>query len=109
MNATCPECEAQIALADGTVEGEIITCPDCAAELEVMSVDPPELALAPEVGEDLRAARSESIHGCVHGASLVRPCAAVHRRRAARSRARANELSARSGWAARRTRAGTRR
>lgn len=52
MNATCPECEAQITLAEGTVEGEIITCPDCAAELEVVSVSPPELALAPEVGED---------------------------------------------------------
>ena len=52
MNASCPECEAQIALAEGTVEGEIIVCPDCAAELEVVSVNPPELALAPEVGED---------------------------------------------------------
>jgi alpha-aminoadipate/glutamate carrier protein LysW len=52
MNATCPECEATITLPGGTVEGEIITCPDCAAELEVVSVSPPELALAPEVGED---------------------------------------------------------
>lgn len=52
MNATCPECEATINLAEGTVEGEIVTCPDCAAELEVVSTNPPELALAPEVGED---------------------------------------------------------
>ncbi len=52
MNATCPECEAEIAFPAGTVEGEIITCPDCAAELEVVSVEPAELALAPEVGED---------------------------------------------------------
>jgi alpha-aminoadipate carrier protein LysW len=52
MTASCPECDASITLAEGTVEGEIITCPDCAAELEVVSVNPPELALAPEVGED---------------------------------------------------------
>jgi alpha-aminoadipate/glutamate carrier protein LysW len=52
MNATCPECDAPITLAADVVEGEIIVCPDCAAELEVISVDPAELALAPEVGED---------------------------------------------------------
>ncbi|MFQ3633168.1 lysine biosynthesis protein LysW [Roseiflexus sp.] len=52
MRAICPECEAEITLPEGTVEGEILTCPDCAAELEVISIDPPELALAPEVEED---------------------------------------------------------
>ena len=52
MTANCPECDAQINLAEGTVEGEIVVCPDCAAELEVVSVSPLELALAPEVGED---------------------------------------------------------
>lgn len=52
MNATCPECEATITLGDDVIEGEIITCPDCAVELEVVSVSPPTLGLAPEVGED---------------------------------------------------------
>ncbi len=52
MNASCPECAAEIALPAGTVESEIIACPDCGAELEVVSVSPPELALAPEVEED---------------------------------------------------------
>jgi alpha-aminoadipate carrier protein LysW len=52
MNANCPECEANISLSADTVEGEIIVCPDCAAELEVVGVNPPALALAPEVGED---------------------------------------------------------
>lgn len=51
-NASCPECDATIELPEGTVEGEIMTCPDCGSELEVVSVEPPELALAPEVGED---------------------------------------------------------
>ena len=52
MRATCPECEAEITLPVGSVEGEILTCPDCAAVLEVVSIDPPELALAPEVEDD---------------------------------------------------------
>jgi alpha-aminoadipate/glutamate carrier protein LysW len=52
MNATCPECNADVALAADTLESEIVVCPDCGAELEVISVDPPELALAPEVEED---------------------------------------------------------
>jgi alpha-aminoadipate/glutamate carrier protein LysW len=52
MTANCPECDATITLAADVVEGEIIVCPDCAAELELTSVDPVELALAPEVGED---------------------------------------------------------
>lgn len=52
MNATCPECEATLSLAADTLEGEIVVCADCGAELEVISIDPPTLALAPEVEED---------------------------------------------------------
>ena len=48
----CPECSAELDLAAGTEVGEILVCPDCGTELEVMSVDPFELDLAPEVEED---------------------------------------------------------
>jgi len=51
-DATCPECAAEISLARGTLAGEIIQCPDCGAELEVVSLDPPTLDLAPEEEED---------------------------------------------------------
>ena len=50
--AVCPECDADISFVAGTVVGEIVVCPDCAAELEVVSIYPPRLDLAPEVGED---------------------------------------------------------
>jgi alpha-aminoadipate carrier protein LysW len=50
--ASCPECDAEIALGKGILEGEIIQCPDCGAELEVISLDPPTLDLAPEEEED---------------------------------------------------------
>ena len=48
----CPECAADIILPDDTLTGEIIQCPDCGVELEVMSLDPPTLELAPEEEED---------------------------------------------------------
>ena len=40
-------------LAAGDVEvGEIIVCPECGVELEVLSVDPVTVGPAPEEGED---------------------------------------------------------
>ncbi|MBN2005742.1 MAG: lysine biosynthesis protein LysW [Anaerolineae bacterium] len=52
MYAECPECAAGIELAPGTIVGEIISCPDCGMELEVVSLDPPTVDLAPEEEED---------------------------------------------------------
>ncbi|MDP9309349.1 MAG: lysine biosynthesis protein LysW [Chloroflexota bacterium] len=48
----CPECDATLNLEPTLIEGELVPCPDCGAELEVVSVDPLELALAPEIEED---------------------------------------------------------
>jgi len=48
----CPECEAQIELAADTEVGEIIVCPDCGVDLEVMSLEPATIQLAPMEQED---------------------------------------------------------
>jgi alpha-aminoadipate carrier protein LysW len=47
----CPECDAEI---DEEFEdvGEIITCPECGVDLEVISLDPVEFDLAPAEDED---------------------------------------------------------
>jgi alpha-aminoadipate carrier protein LysW len=47
----CPECEAII---DDEFEeiGEVISCPECGVELEVISIDPAEFDLAPVDDED---------------------------------------------------------
>ena len=47
----CPECEAVI---DEEFEdvGEVISCPECGVELEVISIDPLEFDLAPIDDED---------------------------------------------------------
>ena len=50
--ASCPECAAEITLADDTLQGEIVQCPDCGVELEVISLDPLTLELAPVEEED---------------------------------------------------------
>jgi alpha-aminoadipate carrier protein LysW len=39
-------------LPQGTIVGEILPCASCATELEVISLDPPSVARAPEVEED---------------------------------------------------------
>ncbi len=49
--AECPECAAPIELGD-VRKGEIVDCPDCGVELEVVSVEPLVLDLAPEEEED---------------------------------------------------------
>jgi len=51
LTANCPECDAAINL-QGLLANEITYCPDCNAELEVLSLEQPALALAPQVEED---------------------------------------------------------
>ncbi|HEY8286391.1 MAG TPA: lysine biosynthesis protein LysW [Chloroflexota bacterium] len=51
MTIECPECAATITL-NGPVKGEILRCSDCGADLEVTSLDPLALALAPMEEED---------------------------------------------------------
>ena len=53
MNAvTCPECGAEIALEAAVESGEIIVCSDCGVDLEVTSLDPATVELAPMEQED---------------------------------------------------------
>jgi len=51
-NASCPVCDGDVALADGTVAAEIVVCPECASELEVVALEPAALAPAPAAEED---------------------------------------------------------
>lgn len=47
----CPECAGEWTVS-GITKGEIIPCPECGAELEVVELQPFTLALAPEEDED---------------------------------------------------------
>ncbi len=52
MFCECPECGAEMELDENIMVGEIVVCADCGVECEVVSLDPVELALAPEEDED---------------------------------------------------------
>ena len=50
--ATCPECGADITLPADVMQHELLPCPDCGTELELVSLNPVVLERAPEVEED---------------------------------------------------------
>ncbi len=52
ITAECPECAAEIRFDRSPLAGQIATCGECSAELEVTSREPIRLELAPEVEED---------------------------------------------------------
>lgn len=48
----CVECGSGVDLPEDVVQNEIVECGACGVELEVVSVGPPEVELAPEEEED---------------------------------------------------------
>jgi alpha-aminoadipate carrier protein LysW len=51
--AQCPECEAAIDIEEDEVEeGQIVDCPECGVELEVVSIDPLELNTVEDEDEE---------------------------------------------------------
>jgi alpha-aminoadipate/glutamate carrier protein LysW len=48
----CPECEAEISIDSNVMQGEILVCPDCGVDLEVLSIEPITIAVAPMEEED---------------------------------------------------------
>ncbi len=48
----CPECDAEVEIPSDAMENELLACAECGSELEIMSLSPLELELAPEVEED---------------------------------------------------------
>jgi alpha-aminoadipate carrier protein LysW len=51
LEALCPECEGSVSLRD-PMQGEIVPCASCGADLEVIGLNPFTLDLAPEEAED---------------------------------------------------------
>ena len=52
--AFCPECEAALDVEDDLDEGQRLECPECGAELEVVSTNPVEIRVisAPDENEE---------------------------------------------------------
>ena len=53
MAKLCPECDTPLVIdVDEVEEGETVTCDECGAELEIVSVDPLEIAPVDAEGYD---------------------------------------------------------
>jgi alpha-aminoadipate carrier protein LysW len=48
----CLECGATVQAEADLIIGEILECPDCSVELEVVQISPLSVELAPEIEED---------------------------------------------------------
>lgn len=46
--AACPECEEKVYVDADSEQGDIVTCDECGADLEVVGLDPIELDLYEE-------------------------------------------------------------
>ena len=52
MGIECIECAGNVPTAEDVMQGEILVCPDCGAELEVLELSPLTVDLAPMEMED---------------------------------------------------------
>lgn len=52
VTGTCVECEGEIVFSERPMVAEIVECDKCSVDLEVLSVDPVSLILAPKIEED---------------------------------------------------------
>ncbi|KAB1904390.1 lysine biosynthesis protein LysW [Micromonospora tulbaghiae] len=50
--SACPECATTVPTGAGLRPSELVECPACRSELEVLSISPVTFALAPEPEED---------------------------------------------------------
>ena len=50
--AICPECDEEVYVDADSEQGDVVSCDECGADLEVVGLDPIELDLY-EGGEDL--------------------------------------------------------
>ena len=48
----CPVCDAEVELGGDAVVAELLECPECGTELEILALDPPRLGEAPQTEED---------------------------------------------------------
>lgn len=49
---SCPTCNGSVPVVEDVLISEILICPDCQAQWEIINLDPLECALAPEIEED---------------------------------------------------------
>ncbi|HEY59459.1 MAG TPA: lysine biosynthesis protein LysW [Anaerolineae bacterium] len=51
MDSICPNCDSKVLLSGAVKLGDIVNCPKCGEELEVISLNPVELDYTPDEDE----------------------------------------------------------
>ena len=46
LRAKCPGCESWVTLTEDAMEGDLVVCPGCREQLEIINIEPPELDYA---------------------------------------------------------------
>ena len=60
----CPECESNLDIEEDEVdEGEIVSCPECGTDFEVVTTEPLELTRVSEEDDDDEDEEEESADG----------------------------------------------
>jgi alpha-aminoadipate/glutamate carrier protein LysW len=55
MPVLCPECESNLDIEEDEVdEGEIVSCPECGSDFEVITANPLELKVVEDEDEQLQ-------------------------------------------------------
>ena len=49
---TCPECEAEVHVDTDADKGDVVTCEECATDLEIVGLDPVELDIVEDDADD---------------------------------------------------------
>ncbi len=54
VKTKCSECDKELDVSDDSIKGEIVTCPDCGSDFEIVNVESNHVELNPaeKVGED---------------------------------------------------------
>jgi alpha-aminoadipate carrier protein LysW len=54
MKVNCKECDKELNVPNDAVKGEIVTCPDCGSDFEIVNIADSKVELKPaeKVGED---------------------------------------------------------
>ena len=52
--AICPECDEDVYVDADSEQGDIVSCDECGADLEIVGLDPIELDIHEDTGDDFK-------------------------------------------------------
>lgn len=53
-NANCPECDEEVYVDADSEQGDVVSCDECGADLEIVGLDPIELDIHEDGDDDFK-------------------------------------------------------